>query len=119
MENEVERFPILRFTKERRDSTETVVTREIPLTIVLNDQELVTVLCSPKEQQYLAVGFLCSEELLKSKDEIKKILVDEQRGVARIRTMEDKGFAQEILFKRIISSGCGRGASFYSAAERC
>ncbi len=117
MGNEVENFPILRLTKEGRSSIEDEVARELPVTIILNDQELVTLLCSPTDLRYLAVGFLSSEGFLKSKDEIKKIIVDDQRGVVRLETVEDKEFAQDALFKRIISSGCGRGASFYSAAD--
>jgi len=117
MENEVERFPVLRFTKEGRSSLEEVVAREFPVTIILNDQELVTLLCSPNNLKYLVVGFLSSEGLLKSKDEIKKIVVDDERGVIRLDTVEDKGLDQDILFKRLITSGCGRGASFYSAAD--
>jgi len=81
------------------------------------NQELVTLLCSPKDLEYLAVGFLSSEGFIQSKDEIKKVAVDEERGVIRLETVEDKGVAQDVLFKRIISSGCGRGASFYSAAD--
>ena len=117
MENEVERFPVLRFTKEGRSSLEEVVAREFPVTIILNDQELVTLLCSPNNLKYLVVGFLSSEGLLKSKDEIKKIVVDDERGVIRLDTVEDKGFDQDVLYKRLITSGCGRGASFYSAAD--
>ena len=117
MENKVEKFPILRLTKEGRGRIEEVVAREFPVTLILNDQELVTLLCSPTDLRYLAVGFLSSEGLLKSKDEIKKIIVDDQRGVVRVETEEDKGFASELLFKRLITSGCGRGASFYSAAD--
>jgi len=117
MENEVERFPVLRFTKEGRSSLEEVVAREFPVTIMLNDQELVTMLCSPNNLKYLVVGFLSSEGLLKSKDEIKKIVVDDERGVIRLDTVEDKGFDQDVLYKRLITSGCGRGASFYSAAD--
>ncbi len=74
-------------------------------------------LCSPKDLKYLAVGFLAAEGFLSSKDEIKKIMVDNQRGVVRVETVADKGFAQDALFKRLITSGCGRGASFYSAAD--
>ena len=107
----------MRLTEKGRSSIELGVARELPVTIILNDQELVTMLCSPKNLEYLAVGFLSSEGLLKSKDEIKKIMVDNERGVVRLETVEDKEFAQDILFKRIISSGCGRGASFYSAAD--
>ncbi len=117
MEDEVERFPILRFTREGRSSIKDEVARELPVTIILNNQELVTMLCSPKNLDYLAVGFLSSEGFLKSKDEIKKIVVDDERGVVRLETVENKEFAQDVLFKRIISSGCGRGASFYSTAD--
>ena len=117
MENEIERISILRLTEESRSSIEDVVVREFPLTIILNNQELVTLLCSPKDLRYLAVGFLFSEGLLSSKDEIKKIIVDEQRGVVRIDTETDTALANELVFKRFIASGCGRGVSFYSAAD--
>jgi len=123
MESDVERFPVLRVTREDRSQTEEVVAREFPVTIILNDQELVTMLCSPRNLDYLVVGFLSSEGLFQSKDEIKKILVDDERGVVRLTTVEDKGFDRDVLFKRLIpfkrliTSGCGRGASFYSAAD--
>ena len=115
MAKETDSFPILRVTeKDSRQSKDTVV-RESPLTLILNNQELVTLLCTPAGLNYLAIGFLASEGLLKSKDEIKKVLVDDRNGVVRVETRED--FASELLFKRFITSGCGRGASFYSAAD--
>ena len=118
MENEIERFPILRITKEGHSSSmEDVVVREFPVTIVLNNEELVTMLCTPKNLEYLAVGFLSSEGFLGSKDEVKKIMVDDQRGVVRVETQGDKKIISDVLFKRVISSGCGRGASFYSVAD--
>ncbi len=112
-----ERFPILRVTEQSRSATDDVVVKESPLTIILNNQELVTLLCSPTNLDYLAIGFLSSEGLIKSKDEIKKILVDEERGVARVETKEDKELASELLFKRLITSGCGRGTSLYGWAD--
>jgi len=116
MEIEVERVPVLKLTEEGRASLEDIVAREFPLTIILNDRELVTLLCTPRDLKYLAVGFLASEGLLTGKDDIKRLVMDETRGVARVETVEDKTSADE-LFKRFISSGCGRGASFYSAAD--
>jgi len=113
----IERLPIQRITKEGKKDTEDLVTRELPLTIILNNRELVTLLCSPTDLKYLAIGFLSSEGLVKSKDEIKKITVDNQRGVVRVETAEDKELANELIFKRFITSGCGRGASFYSAVD--
>jgi FdhD protein len=117
MESEIERIPILRLTEESRSNIDDVVAREFPLTIILNNQELVTLLCSPKDLNYLAIGFLFSEGLLENKDEISKIIVDDQRGVVRVETKTDKALTNEFLFKRLITSGCGRGASFYSAAD--
>jgi len=117
MDNEVEKIPILRLTEGGGRNIEDVVAREFPLTIILNNQELVTLLCSPVNLKYLAVGFLFSEELLKIKDEIKKIMVDERRGVVRVETEEGRELTRDVLFKRLITSGCGRGLSFYSANE--
>ena len=115
MENETERFSILRLAEQEGENIEDVVVREFPLTIILNEQELVTLLCSPTNLKYLAVGFLVSEGLLKSKDDIKRILVDDRRGVVRVEAEAE--LATDVLFKRFITSGCGRGASFYSAAD--
>ena len=114
---EVQQIPVLRISEGEKKRVDDVVAREFPLTIVLNNQELVTLLCTPAHLDYLAVGFLSSEGLLKSKDEIKKITVDEKRGVVRVETNEKIKQADEIVFKRLITSGCGRGASFYSAAD--
>ncbi len=117
MESEIEKIPIVRLTEESRSNIEDIVAREFPLTIILNNKELVTLLCSPKDLNYLAIGFLFSEGLLEGKDEIKKIMVDDQRGVVRVETNEDKPMTNELIFKRLITSGCGRGASFYSATD--
>lgn len=111
------RVPILRFAEDVKGQTDDVVVREFPVTIILNNQELVTLLCTPVHLDYLAVGFLFSEGLLNSKGDIKKITVDEQRGVVRVETGEQTTDAVELVFKRLITSGCGRGASFYSAAD--
>ena len=117
MDNEIEKISILKLTEKGSSSTEDVVARESPLTIIYNNQELVTLLCSPANLKYLAVGFLFSEGLLKGKDEIKKIIVDERRGVVRVETEGTDELASAALFKRFITSGCGRGASFYSATD--
>jgi len=114
---EVDRIPIWRFTEEGKSRADDVVVREFSLTLVLNNQELVTLQCSPANLDYLAVGFLSSEGLLKDKDEIKKMTVDERRGVVRVETETENKQAGELSFKRLITSGCGRGTSLYSAAD--
>ena len=114
---EIREFSILRVTEEGRREVEDVVAREFPLTIILNNQELVTLLCTPTDLKYLAVGFLSSEGLIQHKGDIRKVVLDDRRGVVRVETEGDKGEATELIFKRLITSGCGSGASFYRAAD--
>lgn len=117
MDNETEKVTILKFNDESSTTVEDIVVREMPLTIILNNKELVTLLCSPKDLNYLAIGFLVSEGLLKSKGEIKKVTVDNQRGIVRVETTEDRDIEDALVFKRLITSGCGSGAAFYKAAD--
>jgi FdhD protein len=116
VDKETETFPISKFTEKGSSSTEDIVAKEFPLTIILNNRELATLPCSPANLRYLAVGFLFSEGLLKSKDEIKRIMVDDRRGVVRVETERDEELARDVLLKKIMTSGYGRGASFDSAA---
>jgi len=115
-DSETEKFPILKFTETGSSSIEDIVAKEFPLTIILNNQELATLLCSPANLKYLAVGFLFSEGLLKSKDEIKRIVVDGRKGAVRVETERREEPVRDVLSKKVMASGGGRGASFYSIA---
>jgi FdhD protein len=114
IDSETEKFPILKFTETGSSSTEDIVAKESPFAIILNNQELVTLLCSPSNLKYLAVGFLLSEGLLKSKDEIKKIMADGQKGVVKMETERSEELVRDVLSKKIMTSGGGRGVSFNS-----
>ena len=74
-------------------------------------------MCSPKDIKYLAVGFLVSEGLLQNLESINKIEVDEFAGVVRVETKEAPDPDSRFFAKRLITSGCGGGATFYSAAD--
>jgi FdhD protein len=117
VDGETEKFPILKFTGTGSNSIEDIVAKEFPLTIILNNQELVTLLCSPANLRYLTVGFLFSEGLLKNKDEIRRIIVDGRKGVVRVEAEGREELARDALYKRFMTSGRGRGASFYSVAD--
>ena len=117
MDNGTELLNVTRLHDEGRNNTKAAVARESPVTIILNNKEVVTLLCSPKNLEYLVVGFLSSEGFLESKSEIKSILVDNKSGAARVQTIKDIPFIQDNLHKRMITSGCGRGTSFYSTAD--
>jgi FdhD protein len=111
---EIERITILQFTEQGRIEIEDVVVTELPLTIILNHQEVVTLLCSPTKLEYLTVGYLWSEDLIKSKDEIREIKLDRETGVARVETER----AVNVLSKPLLASGGGRECTALSRVRR-
>jgi len=113
----LDKVPILRVTKESRNQMEDTVVTESHLTIVLNNRELVTLLCSPAKLDFLTIGFLYSEGLINSKDVIKDIVLDPERGVINVTTKEPVKSPEDILSRRIIASSGGKGASPLSAVH--
>lgn len=92
------------------------VTKETPLTIYLNDEELVTLLSTAEHLEELAVGFLKSEGFLKSREDIKNISVDSQLGAVRV-SARSSVIAEQTFLKRYITTGCGKGTSFYHLSD--
>jgi FdhD protein len=117
MPEDTEKIPLIRIKDNLPFQTKEVVVREFPLTLFLNGQELVTLLCSPNHLKYLALGFLVSEGLIASREDIKKVLVDETLGIVRVETHQKPNDSTDLVFKRFITSGCGRGAAFYSPVD--
>ena len=113
MANETERIPVLRFTEEGKSNIEDIVVREFPLTIVLNNQELVTLLCSPANLEYLAVGFLLAQGLIEGKDDIKNIAVDNGRGIVEVAVEKPV----DTNLRPVLASSGGRSAGFFSAEK--
>lgn len=94
-----------------RDGTVTVeerdVVREMPLTIILNDEELATLVCSPHELEVLTVGFLVSEGIVREPADIVDISCREEQGVIWIRTVCSPRL--DGFLKRNFTSCCGKG----------
>lgn len=89
------------------------VVNEIPLTIFLNDLELVTLVCSPTAYTELAVGFLMSDGLITSYAEIEQVKCREDKGLLWVYT-RSKVHRTENFLRRNIASCCGKGrASLY------
>ncbi len=93
------------------------VTVESPLTIYFNDSEIVTLLCTLEYSDELAVGFLCSEGFLKSRDDIKKVAVDSEAVAVRVTSRKSAVIAEQTFLKRYITTGCGKGTSFYHLSD--
>lgn len=95
------------------DVPDAVVT-EFALTIYVNDNELATVVCTPAHMEDLVVGFLASEGIIRSLDQLLDVQISTFRGSARVRTTTDVTFNQAFYNKRYIASCCGKSRqSFY------
>jgi FdhD protein len=105
----LDRIPIIRITGKARADDEDAVVVEFNLTILLNGQELVTLLCSPEKLEFLAAGFLCSEGLIAAKEEIRDIALDKEKGLIAITTREPGKSAEDIFSRRLIGSSGGKG----------
>lgn len=106
--------PVLRVQGADAAVREDPVVREKPYTLFLNDREFVTLVCSPLQIKELAVGFLCSEGVLRRRDDLKDVAVNEADGLVWVETREKESPAAEMFLKRFITTCCGRGrAAFY------
>jgi FdhD protein len=90
---------------------------EAPLTIYLNGAELITLLCTPDKLDRLAIGFLRSEGILASLDEVTGLRVRQDEGLVEVELKRPPGPAGRIYGKRTITSGCGKGTVFFNALD--
>jgi FdhD protein len=90
------------------------VASELPVTLIVNSEPLVSLLCTPSELEELAVGFLLTEGILRDKKSIKKLEIDEKELSVRIELSDLPSDFSKMFKKRTISSGCGKGITFTS-----
>lgn len=110
-------YNILRINKDSVKDEEDLIILEYPFTIFIDDEEIITLLCSPKSLEYLAIGFLYSEGFIESYSAIKNIQIDEDKGSAYINLNIRKTFNEKLQGKRTITSGCGKGTVFYNVLD--
>jgi FdhD protein len=95
---------------------ETSVVTERPLTLFLNDQEIVTMMTIGDHPDLLAVGYLFNQNMLRTDDVITGIEHDDDLDVVVVRT-ERKTDYEEKLKKRMQTSGCAQGTIFGDLME--
>jgi FdhD protein len=96
---------------------ETAVVHERPLTLFLNGQEIVTMMTIGDHPDYLAVGYLLNQNMLRPDDEITGIEHDEELEVVVVRTRRATDYEAK-LKKKVRTSGCAQGTVFGDLMER-
>ncbi|MFN3687716.1 formate dehydrogenase accessory sulfurtransferase FdhD [Salinarimonas sp.] len=101
---------------ERGEPVETSVTVERALTIYLNAQEIVTQMTIGDYPEYLALGYLLNQNMVRPEDVITGIDYDEDLKVVVVRTQRETNF-EDKLKKRTQTSGCAQGTTFGDLME--
>ncbi len=96
---------------------ETAVVHERPLTLFLNAQEIVTMMTIGDFPDYLAVGFLLNQNMLRPDDEVTGIDHDPELEVVVVRTRRATDYEAK-LKKKVRTSGCAQGTVFGDLMER-
>lgn len=105
---------VVRYDATGVQTREDLVATEFALTIYVNGQEMATIVCSPDHMSDLVLGFLASEGVIRSLDQIKSLTIHTHSGTARVETSTTVNFNQEFYNKRYIASCCGKTRqSFY------
>src|ERR1700751_2479458 len=96
--------------------TETKVPVERPLTLYLNAQEIVTMMTINDYPEYLAIGYLLNQNMLKYDDVVTEVEYDDDLQVVVVRTEHHTNFEAK-LKKRTQTSGCAQGTAFGDLME--
>jgi FdhD protein len=84
------------------------VVKEQPLTVYVNGERFLTLLCSPVQLEALVAGYLWMEKVIAGLDEVARLDVSVVDGRADVTLTHGVTLPTE----RILTSGCGGGITF-------
>ena len=90
---------------------------ERPLTLFLNGQEIVTMMTIGDHPEWLAIGYLVNQNMLRPGDEVTGVDHDEETESVVVRTRARTDF-EEKLRRKTLTSGCAQGTVFGDLMER-
>jgi FdhD protein len=95
----------------------TAVVTERPLTLFLNGREIVTMMTIGDHPDYLAVGYLLNQNMLRPDDPIVAVDYDDEIETVVVRTERETDF-EDKLKKKTLTSGCAQGTVFGDLMEK-
>lgn len=103
-------FKVQKYSPGIVESCEVEVATEVPFTINVNDVEVATLFCTPDNLKELVYGFLFTQGMIASADEIKKVYIERETWKAIVETVNTPDM--NLLGKRIFTAGCGKGIMY-------
>lgn len=106
-------WKIVRVDGDTRVDKEDEVASEYPLTLRLDGEEFATIVCTPADLEDMVVGFLASEGVILTPDDIVGLTINEDLGLADVKLKMKHIVSADFYGKRFIGSCCGKGRQFY------
>jgi len=93
---------------------------EYPLTIKVDDAEVVTLMTLGTYPEKLTLGYLRNQRLIDDISDITEVKVDWERETVDVLTAQGKGIVDlhEKISKRTVTSGCGQGTIFSCTLDK-
>jgi FdhD protein len=98
----------LQIKGQRVEEVSSEVVREQPLSVFVNGEKFLTLLCSPMMLESLVIGYLWMEKVIADLADIVDLQVSPVDGRAEVTLRE----AVTLPTERILTSGCGGGITF-------
>jgi FdhD protein len=89
-----------------------LIPAERPLTVYVDKRELVTLMTLGARPEWLVLGYLRNQRLVRDVDDVESISVDWDVGSAAVKTRAGIRDIEERTARRIVTTGCGQGSVF-------
>jgi FdhD protein len=96
------------------------VSGESPLTLKVDEREVVTLMTLGTHPELLALGYLRNQRLIEDISDIESVDVDWDKESVQVITRSGNGISnwQEKLSKRTVTTGCGQGTVFSCTLDK-
>jgi len=102
---------------EKNRKKQIYIPAERPITLYLNNKELLTVMTLGMNTKSLIIGYLRNQQLVSSLDDIESIQIDWDVSAAAINLKSTAFSLVKLTEKVTITSGCGQGTMFGNLTE--
>ena len=106
--------------KENGERISVNIAGEVPLTIKLNNKEIVTLMTLGSRPEELTLGYLRNQKLIENVNDIKSVIVDWDLETANVTTFKkiSKASLQKKLKNKTVTTGCGQGTIFSCTLDK-
>lgn len=103
---------------EYSEPREVFVAGESPLTVYVDDREIVTLMTLGTHPEALALGYLRTQRFVETLEEIRSVAVNWETEAVHVTTHHGVEGWDEKLKRRTVTTGCGQGTVFSCTLDK-